>query len=582
MSRGHDARGARRQGSAATRFGTGIRVALFVVGALVAAAVPAAAYLTVGVTTTGSYSAAIADSLNGGNTPTLGAMSGRNVTLSWTQSTINHKGAAATGYTINRYSTSSGGTAIPATGGCAGTIAALTCTEQNVAPGSWWYTVTPTYHSWTGTESGRLAVTVSAPTFSITSGQTVVAANGGPISTGTLTNFGDNETLVFHLDSAAGTTLTTSPISVTANGSGSANVTSFTIPAGISAGTHTIVAIGGTSGLSATSNGFTATQAPSITSANSTTFFAGTAGSFTVTTSGVPTPTLTNAAFAGCTPSTLPTGVTFTDNGNGTATVASTTGSPVTASVTFCINASNGVGTNATQTFTLSIDTGKLAITSAAVSGATSSTPNLGQITVQRQTGSGTPITTGGALTVNLSSSPSTGATFGTAQFGSTVTSVTIASGASSATFWYGLTSTGTPSITTSATSYVSGSQQETITTAPAGLGMALASSGSTGTPVINCGTPGTSYTCNVTGVGSGGHVAFYATFVNSSGTQVVYSATQASTITETGQNTGSVTIGANASSSSPNSLTASHTGSSTKTSTLTFGPYTLTINVNS
>ena len=457
----------------------------------------------------------------------------------------------------------------------------LTCTEQNVTPGNWWYTVIPAYDSWKGAESGRLGITVSSPTFTITSGQTVVAANGGTISTGTLANFADGETLTFHLDSAIGTVLTTSPSTISTNGSGSASVTSFTIPAGISAGSHTIVAVGGTSGLTATSNTFTATQAPSITSPVSTAFITGTAGSFTITTTGTPTPALTNANFGSCIKTaTLPTGVTFADNGNGTATIASTTASPV-GTTTFCLNASNGVSPNATQQFTLTIDTGKLVITSSAVSGSTSSTPNLGLITVQRQTGAGSPITTGGALTVNLSSSPSSGATFGTTQFaGTTVTSVTIASGASSATFWYGLTTTGTPTITAAATSYVSGSQQETITTAPAGLGIVI--TGGSGTPVKACGTISTSYTCAVTGTGGSGNVVFDVTFVNSSGTQVVYSATQASTITESGNDTGSVTINANASSSSPSTLTASHSGGSVKTSTLTFGPYTLTITVGS
>lgn len=577
MNRGRHEQGPQRQERSTRRLGRSVRVALFVVGALAAAAIPAAAFMSVGVTTTGSYSEAMADSLGSGNAPTSGGVTGENVTITWTASTIVHDGQAATGYTIARYNVSTGGTATPATSGCAGTVTALTCTEQNVPPGNWWYTVTPQYHAWTGAESGRLAVTVGSPTFSITSGQTVVAASGGTISTGILANFADNETLTFHLDSATGTVLATTPSTVTTNGSGSASVTSFTIPAGISAGSHTIVAVGGTSGLTATSNSFTASQAPSITSANSATFITGTAGSFTVTTTGTPTPSLTNANFAGCTKSSLPTGVTFQDNGNGTAAIASTTASPV-GTTTLCLNASNGVGSTATQTFTLTIDTGKLVITSTAVSGATSSTPNLGAITVQRQNGSGTPITTGGALTVNLSSSPSSGATFGTSQFGSTVTSVTIASGASTATFWYGLTSTGTPAITASATNYVSGTQQQTVTTAPAGLGMVAAS----GSPTISCGTPALSYTCNVSGVGSGGSVTFYVTFWDTSKNPVVYSATQASGITESGQSSGNVTIAANASSSSPSTLTASHTGSSTKTSTLTFGPYTLTINVSS
>jgi hypothetical protein len=241
-----------------------------------------------------------------------------------------------------------------------------------------------------------------------------------------------------------------------------------------------------------------------------------------------------------------------------------------------CINAANGVSPNGTQRFTLTIDTETLVISSTAVSGATSSTPNLGPITVRRQTGSGTPITTGGALAVNLTSSPSSGATFGTIQFASAPASVTIPSGQSTATFWYGLTTTGRPTITASATSYVSGTQLETITTAPAGLGMTLAT-GSTGSPVISCGTPSASYTCNVTGVGTSGCVVFSATFWNSGKSPVVYSATQASTINETGHSTGSVTISANASGSSPNALTAS-----LGTSTLTFGPYTLTLNVSS
>src|SRR5262249_39302305 len=61
----------------------------------------------------------------------------------------------------------------------------------------------------------------------------------------------------------------------------------------------------------------TAQTAPAITSANNTTFTVGAAGTFTVTTTGTPTPSLTEAG-------TLPNGVTFKDNGNGTATLGGT------------------------------------------------------------------------------------------------------------------------------------------------------------------------------------------------------------------------------------------------------------------
>ncbi len=313
-------------------------------------------------------------------------------------------------------------------------------------------------------------------------------------------------------------------------------------------------------------------QAPAITSANSTSFFVGAAGTFQVTASGTPAPTFSNQPFNGCTPSTLPPGVSFSDTG----LLSGTPGAAAVGTYTVCVNAENGVSPNNTQSFTLTIETEALVISSPAVSGASSSTPNLGPITVRRQTGSGTPITTGGDLKVNLTSSPSAGASFGGSQFASTpVSIVTIPNGESSATFWYGSPTTGTPTITASATNFVSGTQTESITTAPAGLGIVLAT-GSTGSPVISCGPPTASSTCKVTGVGSSGSVVVSVAFWDSGQGPVVYSATQGSTINESGQSTGSVDINAGASGSGSTTLTAS-----AGTSTLTFGPYRLTINVS-
>ena len=57
--------------------------------------------------------------------------------------------------------------------------------------------------------------------------------------------------------------------------------------------------------------------APGITTADHTTFVVGSAGTFTVTTTGLPTAALSDTG-------ALPTGVTFTDNGDGTATLAGT------------------------------------------------------------------------------------------------------------------------------------------------------------------------------------------------------------------------------------------------------------------
>jgi hypothetical protein len=83
--------------------------------------------------------------------------------------------------------------------------------------------------------------------------------------------------------------------------------------------------------------------APVITSTNNTTFTLGTAGTFTVTDSGSPTPTLAESG-------ALPAGVTFTPATGALAGTPSVTG---TFPVTF--TASNGVGSPATQAFTLTV-----------------------------------------------------------------------------------------------------------------------------------------------------------------------------------------------------------------------------------
>ena len=90
----------------------------------------------------------------------------------------------------------------------------------------------------------------------------------------------------------------------------------------------------------------TVTQAPAITSANNTTFTVGAAGSFTVTTTGFPTPALTESG-------ALPSGVSFVDNGNGTATLSGIPSAAGTYPLSF--TAANGVLPDATQSFTLTV-----------------------------------------------------------------------------------------------------------------------------------------------------------------------------------------------------------------------------------
>lgn len=97
------------------------------------------------------------------------------------------------------------------------------------------------------------------------------------------------------------------------------------------------------------SYGVTGDQPAAISSTAAASFTEGQAGSFTVRATGTPTPSLSILA------GSLPEGLTFTDHGDGSATLA---GSPADGSrgvVTLTLGAANGVGAAATQTFTLTV-----------------------------------------------------------------------------------------------------------------------------------------------------------------------------------------------------------------------------------
>jgi hypothetical protein len=196
-----------------------------------------------------------------GAKPTVG-VTGRNVAVSWSASSF-PDGTLVGGYLVTRYSTSN----IPQTVGanCSGTIAALTCTEAAVPPGTWTYAVTPKQGGWLGAEGPKSAnAVVGAPTLSLT--PTTVTSLPATL-TGSIANFAAGQNVSWRLDDpTTGTVLSGSvvPASIPAGGGAAATLT---IPGTASPGTHTVYAVGSAGDLASQAVALTDTTAPTVGSA---------------------------------------------------------------------------------------------------------------------------------------------------------------------------------------------------------------------------------------------------------------------------------------------------------------------------
>lgn len=158
--------------------------------------------------------------------------------------------------------------------------------------------------------------------------------------------------------SPVGQTVTCTNDSAVAMGIGYPQLTINVNVTGTGNVSNTVVASGaGVSSTLSNTDTVTIDVPPAITSASSTTFAFGSAGSFSVTATGTPTPGLTESG-------ALPPGVTFTDNGNGTATLAGTPTSYGIFPIT--ITANNGASPPANQSFTLTVPTPMFVLTTAA------------------------------------------------------------------------------------------------------------------------------------------------------------------------------------------------------------------------
>src|SRR5205823_5937572 len=93
----------------------------------------------------------------------------------------------------------------------------------------------------------------------------------------------------------------------------------------------------------------TVNEAPAITNEPPAGFVVGLETTFTITTSGFPAPALTETG-------SLPSGISFTDNGDGTATLSGTPDDETAGAYVITITASNGINQDAVANYILSID----------------------------------------------------------------------------------------------------------------------------------------------------------------------------------------------------------------------------------
>lgn len=153
--------------------------------AVVAAIGAAAAYGTWLGTVDGT---AAARSQTIAGTQPVGIATGSDVALTWTASAFSD-GVRADRYTVRRY-TSPAGVLQTVLADCAGDIAVsasaatVSCTEHNVPAGSWQYSVTPKYLTWTGTEGTKSIAVVVAPAAPVDTTPPTTTATPTPAANG--------------------------------------------------------------------------------------------------------------------------------------------------------------------------------------------------------------------------------------------------------------------------------------------------------------------------------------------------------------------------------------------------------------
>jgi hypothetical protein len=255
-----------RKSSPSMTMGRWNRIVVIVVGILLVSWGGPAASAFWSTVSSSNFAAANADTVNQGAKPAAAVGLAGNVTVTWTASTT-AAGRSATGYSIARYASATGGTKVAAAGTCTGTVAALSCTDT--APtGTWYYTVTPMLSLWQGTESLRSTgsvVDATAPGAPVVTAPAYVTA--GNVSNVPVSGTAEaNSTVVLTVtDVGAAHTVTQTR---TANGSGAWSATTLNLTT-FNAGTITYSAratdAAGNTGVAGTATSVKDTTVPTVT-----------------------------------------------------------------------------------------------------------------------------------------------------------------------------------------------------------------------------------------------------------------------------------------------------------------------------
>jgi LPXTG-site transpeptidase (sortase) family protein len=198
------------------------------------------------------------------------------------------------------------------------------------------------YVAGTGISAGDFVIGVATQTITVTTNAPATASNGSTFSVAATATSGLTVSIT-----ASGV------CTIVDNGNGTADIT-MTSGTGTCSVFYDQAGDGNYSAASQVQEDVTATEGPAFTSANNTTFDVTFFGTFTITAVGNPQ-TMTISLVG-----SLPSGVTFTDNGDGTAVLSGTPALGTNGTYPLSLTANNGVNPNGTQPFTLTVKNGPI------------------------------------------------------------------------------------------------------------------------------------------------------------------------------------------------------------------------------